>query len=114
MGTIDIFCTIALAAMASYDYYQNPESVDKDFFTLHMLYCGLNFVNDLLGLVATWRSSLTGLSIFLTCELLMTIFSTVASFSPLVLFHLLILLLTIQNRMFIARMRMLHGIGAAV
>ena len=97
-----MFLTLT-CAVASYDYFHDSDSLDRDFYTLHMVYCALNLVNDFIGLVAVWRASLMGLSLFLTCELLMTIFSTVASFSPLVLFHLLILLLTIQNRMYISR-----------
>merc|ERR1712137_1339953 len=56
--TIDIFCTIALASMASYDYFHDSDSLDRDFYTLHMVYCALNLVNDFIGLVAVWRASL--------------------------------------------------------
>ena len=88
--------------MASYNFF-SEESVDQDAYTLVAVYCVLNLANSAIGFAATVWANLRLLSLFLSLEMLMTIFSTVASFSPLVLFHLLILLLAIQYRMAVAR-----------
>ena len=91
-----------LAAVASYDFFVSS-SAESDYFTINAVYCCLNLLNDILGLIVTARSCLCGLSLFLATELIMTIFSTVAAFSPVVLLHLLVLLLVIQHRMSVSR-----------
>ena len=88
--------------VSCYNFYYS-EILTTSEFVLYVTFGVLNTCNDILGYVATHKKNITGLSIFLVFALCLTIMSTIASFSPLVLFHLLILLVAVQIRVILVR-----------
>jgi hypothetical protein len=72
-------------------------------FVLYILYSCVNILNDIFGIIVIAKGITWGIAIFIGIEGFVMVVSTFVSFSPLVFFHLGILLLSIQTRFYLLR-----------
>jgi len=100
---LDFLCSIALIILSTYDYFfSGDDTLTVGYYAIYIVYGVLDVLNDILGYVSLSKSNLTGISIFLVAGLILTGMAIVI-FSPLVLFHILMFMITAQARNALAR-----------